>query len=144
MIHTIKGFHVANEVDVDFFFLEFSCFLYDSINFGNLMSSSSSFSKSSLCIWKFSVHVLPKTSLKDFKHIHLQCGRPEFDPWDGKIPWRRERLPTPVFWPGEFHGQYSPWGHKESDTTERLSLTSNIFNSYKYANMTFYSRKIIF
>ena len=36
-------------------------------------------------------------------------------------PWRRERLPSPVFWPGEFHGPYSPWGHKESDMTERLS-----------------------
>ena len=42
--------------------------------------------------------------------------------WVGKIPWRRERLPTPVFWPGEFHGLYSPWGRKESDTTEQLSL----------------------
>ena len=40
----------------------------------------------------------------------------------GKIPWRRERLPTPVFWPGEFHGLYSQWGHKELDTTEQLSL----------------------
>ena len=38
--------------------------------------------------------------------------------WVRKIPWRRERLPTPVFWPGEFHGLYSPWGHKELDTTE--------------------------
>ena len=37
--------------------------------------------------------------------------------WVGKIPWRRERLPTPVFWPGEFHGLYSAWGHKGSDTT---------------------------
>ena len=36
----------------------------------------------------------------------------------GKIPWRRERLPTPVFWPGEFNGLYSPWGRKELDTTE--------------------------
>ena len=36
--------------------------------------------------------------------IHLQCGRSGSDPWVGKIPWRRERLPTPVFWPGEFHG----------------------------------------
>ena len=42
--------------------------------------------------------------------------------WAGKIPWRRQRLPTPVFWPGEFHGLYSPRGRKESDTTERLSL----------------------
>ena len=40
----------------------------------------------------------------------------------GRFPWRRERLPTPVFWPGEFRGLYTPWGHKESDTTERLSL----------------------
>ena len=39
-------------------------------------------------------------------------------PWVGKIPWRRECLPTPVFWPGEFHGLYSSWGHKESDTTK--------------------------
>ena len=37
--------------------------------------------------------------------------------------WRRERLPTPVFWPGEFHGLYSPWGRKELDTTEQLSLS---------------------
>ena len=46
-----------------------------------------------------------------------------FNPWVGKIPWRRGRLPTPVFWPGEFHGLCSPWGRKESDTTERLSLS---------------------
>ena len=39
--------------------------------------------------------------------ICLQCGRPGFDPWVEKIPWRRERLPTPVFWPGESHGLYS-------------------------------------
>ena len=61
------------------------------------------------------------------------CRRPGFDPWVGKIPWRREQLPTPVFWPGEFHGQrsltgYSPWGHKESDTTEGFSYA----HKYKY------------
>jgi len=54
---------------------------------------------------------------------HLQCGIPGFDPWAGKIPWRRVRLPTPVFWPGEFHGFYNPWGDKESDMTGRLSLS---------------------
>ena len=43
----------------------------------------------------------------------------------GTIPWRRERLPTPVFWPEEFHGLYSPWGRKESDMTERLSLSDH-------------------
>ena len=37
-----------------------------------------------------------------------QCRRPGFNPWVGKIPWRRERLPTPVLWPREFHGLYSP------------------------------------
>ena len=57
------------------------------------------------------------------KSICLPCRRPGFDPWVGKIPWRRERLPTPVLWPGEFHGLYSPWGHKELDTTEQLSLS---------------------
>ena len=50
------------------------------------------------------------------------------DPWAGNIPWRREWQPTPVFLPGEFHGQrslagYSLWGHKESDITERLTHT---------------------
>ena len=58
---------------------------------------------------------------------NLQCRRPGFDPWVGKIPWRREWLPTPVFLPGKSPGQmslagYSPWGHKESDTTEKLTL----------------------
>ena len=38
------------------------------------------------------------------------------------MPWRRDRLPTPVFWPGEVHGLYSSWGHEESDTTEPLSV----------------------
>ena len=42
--------------------------------------------------------------------------------WAGKIPWRRERVPTPVFWPGEFSGLCNPWGHKESDTTEWLPV----------------------
>ena len=45
------------------------------------------------------------------------------DPWVGQIPWRKESLPTPVFWPGEFHGLHSPWGHKESDRTETFNFT---------------------
>ena len=57
-----------------------------------------------------------------WERIHLQCRRHGFDPWVGKIPWRSERLSTPVFWPGEFHGLYSLWGCKESDMTEQLSL----------------------
>ena len=53
-----------------------------------------------------------------------QCWRPGFNPWVGKIPWRRERLLTSVSWPGEFHGLYSLWGCKESDMTEQLSLNN--------------------
>ena len=60
--------------------------------------------------------------------IHLQCRRSGFDPWIGKISWRWELQPTPVFLPGEFHGQrslvgYSPRGRKELDTTEWLTLS---------------------
>ena len=59
--------------------------------------------------------------------LSLQCRGPRFDPWVRKTHWRREQLPTSVFLPGEFYGQrrlvgYSPWGCKESDTTERLTL----------------------
>jgi len=56
--------------------------------------------------------------------IRLWCGRPGFDPWVGKIPWRRERLPTPVFRPREFHGLYSLWRCNVLDMTEQLSLNS--------------------
>ena len=59
------------------------------------------------------------------KRIHLQRGRPGFALWVGKIPWRRKWQSTPALLPGKSHGQriligYSPWGRKESDTTERL------------------------
>ena len=57
-----------------------------------------------------------------WQRIHLQCEKPGFLPWVGKIAWRRKRLPMPVFWPREFHGLYSPWGRK-SQTTEWLSLS---------------------
>ena len=57
-----------------------------------------------------------------------------FDPRAGKILWRRERLPTPVFWPVGFHGVYRPWVHKESDMTERLSLVPI---TYKHTPFTY-------
>ena len=61
----------------------------------------------------------------DGKSVCLQCRRSGFDPWFGKIPWKRKWQPTPVFLLGKFHGQrslvgYSPWGCKESDTNEQL------------------------
>ena len=66
VIHTVKGFSGVNEAEVEVF-LEFSCFLYDTMDAGNLISGSSAFSKSSLYIWNFLVHVLLKPSLKDFE-----------------------------------------------------------------------------
>ena len=67
VIHTVKGFGIVNEAEVNVF-LEFSCFLCDPVNVGNLISGSSAFSKTSLYIWKFSVHILLKPSLKDFEY----------------------------------------------------------------------------
>ena len=49
--------------------------------------------------------------------------------WVEKIPWRREWLLTPVFWPGECYGLYGPWDHKESDKTEQLSLSNIMYTS---------------
>ena len=67
VIHTVKGFSMVNEAEVDVL-LEFSCFSHDSADVGNLISSSSAFSKSNFYISKFSVHVLLIPSLKDFEH----------------------------------------------------------------------------
>ena len=67
VIHRVKGFSVASEAEVDVF-LDFSCFLCDPIVVGNLISGSSTFSKSRLYIWKLSVHTLLKPSLEDFEH----------------------------------------------------------------------------
>ena len=67
VIHTVKGFGIVNEAEVDVF-LELSCFSDDPIDVGNLISVSSAFSKSSLNIWKFTVHVLLKPVLENFEH----------------------------------------------------------------------------
>ena len=67
VIHTIRGFSIVNKAEADIF-LELSCFFYDATDVGNLISGSSAFSKSSLDIWKFSVHVLLKPHLENFEH----------------------------------------------------------------------------
>ena len=66
VIHTAKGFGIVNKAEIDVF-LELSHFFFDAVDVGNLISGSSDFSKSSLNIWKFSVHVLLKPSWKDFE-----------------------------------------------------------------------------
>ena len=104
VIHAVKGFSIVNEAVVDVF-LEFPCFLYDPLDVGSLISGSSVFSKPSLYIWKFSVHILLKPSLKNFEHylasmwneyscavVWTFCGIAFL--WDWNENW-----PFPVLWP---------------------------------------------
>ena len=67
VIHTVKGFSIVNTAEIDIF-LELSCFFDDPTDVGNLISGSSVFSKSSLNIWKFTVHILLKPGLENFEH----------------------------------------------------------------------------
>ena len=67
VIHTVKGFGTVNKAEIDVF-LEISCFFDDPMDVGNLISGSSAFSKSSLNIWKFMVHVLLKPGMENFEH----------------------------------------------------------------------------
>ena len=67
MIHTVKDFGIVNKADLDVF-LEFPCFFNDPADVGNLISGSSAFSKSSLNIWKFTVHILLKPDLEKFEY----------------------------------------------------------------------------
>ena len=72
VIHTVKGFGIVNKVEIDVF-LELACFFDDPENVGNLIFGSSAFSKSSLNIWKFTVHILLQRGLENFEHFLLAC-----------------------------------------------------------------------
>ena len=104
VIHTVKGFGIVNKAEVDVS-LELSCFFDDPADVGNLISGSSAFSKSSLNIWKFMVHLLLKPSLENFEHYFVSV-------WDECIClvvwaffgiaflWNwNENWPFPVLWP---------------------------------------------
>ena len=67
VIHTVKGFGIVNEAEINVF-PEFSCFFDDPADVGNLISGSSDFSKTSLNIWKFTIHMLLKPGLENFEH----------------------------------------------------------------------------
>ena len=67
VLHTVKGFGIINKAEVDIF-LELSSFFYDPADVGNLIPGSSAFSKSTLNIWNFTVHLLLKAGLEDFEH----------------------------------------------------------------------------
>ena len=73
VIHTVKGFGIVNKAEIDVF-LELSCFFDDPADVGNLISGSSAFSKTSLNIWKFMVHVLLKPGLENFEHYFTSVG----------------------------------------------------------------------
>ena len=74
VIHTVKGFNVVNEAEIDVF-LELSCFFDDPTDVGNLISGSSAFSKTSLNIWKFTIHVLLNPGLENFEHYFTSVGK---------------------------------------------------------------------
>ena len=72
-IHTVKGFCVVHETEVDVF-LEFPCFFYNPVSIGNLIFDSSFFSKPNLNIWKFSIHEMLNLSLEDLEHNFTSMG----------------------------------------------------------------------
>ena len=104
VIHTVKGFIIVNEAEADIF-LEFPCFSYDPVDVGNLVFGSSAFSKSSLYIWKFSVYVLLKPRLKDFKYylgsMWNECNCAAVWTFFGiAFLWDwNENWPFPILWP---------------------------------------------
>ena len=101
VIHTVKGFGIVNEAELDVF-LEFSCFFYNPVDVGNLTSGSSDFSKSSLNIWKFSAHVLLKPNLKNFEHYFASMWNVQLCS-SLNILWHclslGRKLTFPVLWP---------------------------------------------
>ena len=100
----IKGFGIVNKTEIDVF-LELSCFFHDPADVGNLISGSSAFSKSSLNIWKFTVHVLLKPGLEDFEHYFTSV----WNKHNCAVVWAffgtaflwdwNENWPFPVLWP---------------------------------------------
>ena len=104
VIHTVKGFGVVNKAEVDVF-LELSCLFDDPTDVGNLISGSSAFSKTSLNIWEFTVHVLLKAGLENFEHYFTSV----WDECNCAIVWAffgiallwdwNENWPFPVLWP---------------------------------------------
>ena len=104
VIHTVKGFGVVNKAEVDVF-LELSCFFDDPADVGNLISGSSAFSKTSLNIWKFMVHILLKPGLENFKHYFTSV----WDECNCAVVWAffgitflwdwNENWPFLVLWP---------------------------------------------
>ena len=104
VIHTVKGFGIVNKTETNVF-LELSCFFIDPTAVGNLISGSSAFSRSSLNIWKFTVHVLLKPGLENFERYFASM----WDEYNYAVVWTffgiaflwdwNENWPFPVLWP---------------------------------------------
>ena len=104
VIHTVKGFGIVNKAEIDVF-LELSCFFNDPVDVGNLISDSSAFLKTSLNIWKFTVHILLKPGLENFEHYFASM----WDECNCVVVWTffgiaflwdwNENWPFPVLWP---------------------------------------------
>ena len=104
VIHIVKGFSIVSKAEVDAF-LELVCFFNDPVDVGNLISSSSTFSKPSLNIWMFTVHILLKPGLENFEHYFASV----WDEYNCAIVWTffgiaflwdwPENWPFPVLWP---------------------------------------------
>ena len=103
VIHTVKDFGAVNKAEVDIF-LELSCFFYDPMDVGNLISGSAAFSKSSLNIWKILVHILLKTCLENFEHYFASMWD-ECNSGSLNILWHwlsldwNENWPFLILWP---------------------------------------------
>ena len=104
VIHTVKGFGIVNKAEIDVF-LELSCFFDDPVDVGNLISGSSVFSKTSLNIWKFTIHILLKPGLENFEHYFTSM----WDECNCAVVWAffgiaflcdwNENWSFPVLWP---------------------------------------------
>ena len=104
MIHTVKGFGIVNKTEADVF-LEFSCFFRDPVDVDNLISDSSAFSKSSLNIWKFSVHILLKRGLENLEHYFARV-------WDEcSCAWVWISLTLPFFEIGIKTDLFQSWSY---------------------------------
>jgi len=116
VIHTVKGFGIVNKAEIDVF-LELSCFSHDPADVGNLISGSSAFSKTSVNIWKFTVHILLKPGLENFEHYFSSM----WDEYICAVLWTffgiaflwdwNENWPFPVLWPLlNFPNWLAHWG----------------------------------
>ena len=128
LMHTVKGFGIVHKAEVDFF-SETLLLFDDPMDIGNFISGSSAFSKSTLNIWKFTVHVLGFPCGSAGKESTHNVGDLGSIPGLGRSPGEGKGYPLQI-WPGEFHGLYSPWNHKESDMTERPSHTVFFVTTY--------------